>query len=134
MCASKLTDKQIKEQSLIVQKLIANGWNDNISKQFNFVKNIINSDAESYLSYENNLNTLLNLQYFAKAQSIIFTIYDKKVDDLRCLQIAYENNLEPLLDKIISFQDEISLENQFMYYMEISSICSVSVICWEQFQ
>jgi len=54
--------------------------------------------------------------------------------DKRCFELELEADLDGVLTGITSIQDQLSIENHLSHYLELSSVCPVSIVAWEQFE
>jgi hypothetical protein len=52
--------------------------------------------------------------------------------DKRCLGL--EGDVTAILAAVHARQDDISTDNYLSHYGELGSVCSVSIIAWEQFE
>jgi len=52
--------------------------------------------------------------------------------DRRCLGL--EGDRAKILEAVRARQDDIGTDNYLEHYFELGSVCSVSVIAWEQFE
>lgn len=102
-----MTEKQLQERSVIIKTLAVAGWEEVTDNEV-FEKGLW-CDPEAAMEYENKTMSV-ELEYDAKDHSIYLSIYEfsgKGID----ITIYYQDKLEEILKKIISFQDEISSEN-----------------------
>lgn len=103
-----MTTKQLKERSTIVDMLLTSEWNGSVDFEM-FEKGRL-CDPEVRMEYQNNKNMNLELDYIAKSNLIMFSIYGKTGETID-IAIYFEDKLQELLETIISFQDEISSIN-----------------------
>ncbi len=113
MPKKEITEKELEEQSTIIQRLTDAGWNQT-------ERGTVFKTAN--MEYQNK-TMQLEVDYGYEKDSFYFLLYDhegKGVD----LIIYFEDKLQQLLDTIISFQDEISPNNYREHIRKILSVCS----------
>jgi hypothetical protein len=109
----------------IVEKLTAAYWvEEEIS---DLPKNALNEGVQAHLSYKGRLS----FRYHPEQGYIRLMIYGR--GDVRGLQIEYGDKLKEVLDKLVSIQDDLSLDSYLTHYLELQSICPISILMVEQF-
>jgi hypothetical protein len=109
----------------MVTRLAARGWVE--ESVADLPRNRLNAGAKACLSYKGRLS----LRYHPGNGYIRLMIYGH--GDERCFQIDYEDRLEPVLEHILSVQDDLSLDTYLSQYLAIQAICPVSILMVEQF-
>lgn len=114
------------ELSTCIEKLLSCGWKK--ENTGDLPDNALNRGVEAYLTYKDRHST----RFLPGEKCIRLMI--QSAEDRRCLQINYQNNLEQVLAKIISIKDEISTDSYLTHYLDIQSICPVSIMAVEQYE
>jgi hypothetical protein len=113
MPKKKITEKELDEQSTIIQRLTGAGW-----KQTE--RGTVFKTAN--MEYQNK-TMQLEVDYGYEKDSFYFSLYDHEGKGIDLI-IYFEDKLKQLLDTVISFQDEISPNNYREYIRRILSVCS----------
>ena len=126
-----LTPQQLVERELLVQTLTKAGWEasafNRLFDKGHFVR------CEALMNYQN-ATMELGVGYFASQERIYFGFHEKvSADGLESIvlrppagldiAIEYDDQLEDLLQLIVSVQDQISAENYKKIVRQILRIC-----------
>lgn len=118
-----MNEKQLKERTTVIHTLATSGWNGRKTNQL--IDEGFWFDAEAVMDYQNDGIELV-IQYCAEDNSVDFSI-NQGSDGLDFV-IKFENEIKEILDKIVSFQNKICLENYKTYIREIMKLCPVTYI------
>lgn len=118
---NKMKKKELSFNELISKKLLSNGWiSESIEKQ---------PDIDLQFAYKNAGNHIV-IDHILKNKMLQLWFIGS--NDKACYGFKYTDNLEKILDTIISIQNELKYENHFKNYSEIKKVFEVTIICWEQ--
>lgn len=113
MQKDELTDRQLQNREMIVERLTSAGWKGTASNRL-FDKGK-SARCEARMTFKNS-TMKLTVTYFADKELVYFGLYDTLGKGVS-IATNFENMLEEWLDLIISFQNELSSDN-YKYYIE----------------
>ena len=119
MYKSEMTEKQLQDRSMIIEKLAIAGWKGTVKNEL-FQRGLW-LDEEASMDYQNQ-NMNLSVGYSAKEKAVYLTMEDVVGRGVN-LTIYFNGNLKELLETIMSIQDKISSETYKICIREILRIC-----------
>jgi hypothetical protein len=123
MRKSEMSEKQLHDRSTVIQILVGAGWRGSVDVEM-FEKGRL-CDPEARMKYESKMLSL-EVDYLAESQLIMLSI-SKRSGERMDIAVYFQDQLEEILEAIISFQDSISLDNYKENIKKILQICPDNV-------
>jgi hypothetical protein len=111
--------------------LRANCWSEQTVQPF---AEKVGNKADRYFTYQNKKDNVLAFAVFEKESLVRFRIFDLKTGEVAWFDIEIDSQSDAVIKEITAKQDEITQAEAFGFYFSISSVGSVAILAWEQFE